>query len=123
MYTLDTNVIIYYSRGDQESVKILDEIFVRDVPLYVSAVTETEIFGFSNLTLEDIILFENFLKAVTVVPIDSRLARNAGSLRRQYKTKTIDSIIAATALMTNSTLLTRNLRDFKKIPYLRLQAA
>lgn len=121
MYALDTNVIIYYSRGEQEAVKILNEIFGENAPLYVSAVTETEIFGFANLTLEDIVLFENFLKAVTVVPIDSRLARTAGSLRRLYKTKTIDSIIAATALMTNSTLLTRNLRDFKKIPHLRLQ--
>lgn len=45
MYALDTNVIIYYSRGEQEAVRILNEIFGENAPLYVSAVTETEIFG------------------------------------------------------------------------------
>jgi predicted nucleic acid-binding protein len=33
-----------------------------------------------------------------------------------------DAFIAATALFTGSTLLTSNVRDFKKIPSLKLQA-
>jgi len=45
----------------------------------------------------------------------------AGSLRRQHNIKTADSIVAATALFTGTTLITRNIRDFQKIPNLILR--
>ena len=56
-----------------------------------------------------------------IIPLDSRIARIAGSLRRQYNIKTADSIVAATALFTGTTLITRNIRDFQKIPNLLLR--
>jgi len=43
-------------------------------------------------------------------------ARNGKESRRQYRLKVPDSVIAATALFTGSTLLTRNTRDFRRIP-------
>ena len=116
MYTLDTNTIIYYSKGDAHVTKILEDIFSKGTPLYISSITEIELFGFPHLTGEDSRWFENFLKAVTVIPVDSRLARIAGSIRRQYRLKTLDSVIAATALATGTTLVTRNTRDFKGVP-------
>jgi len=45
----------------------------------------------------------------------------AGPLRRQYNIKTADGIVAATALFTGTTLITRNIRDFQKIPNLLLR--
>jgi predicted nucleic acid-binding protein len=48
------------------------------------------------------------------------LARFAGYLRREYRVKTGDSAIAATALLTRTTLLTRNTQDFQRIPPLSL---
>jgi predicted nucleic acid-binding protein len=63
---------------------------------------------------------EEFLQIVAIVPLDSRLARMAANLRRLYKIKTVDSIIAATSLYTGSTLVTRNIKDFQKIIGLKL---
>lgn len=120
MYTLDTNIIIYYSKGDTDVAVFLENIFSKNNPIYISAITEIELFGFSGLTDSDIEWFENFLKAVTIIPVESRLARIAGMLRRQYKVKAIDSTIAAIALITGTTLITRNINDFKKIPGLLL---
>jgi len=61
------------------------------------------------------------LKTVVTIPIDSRLARIAGFFRRQHKLKIPDSVIAATALLTGTILITRNVRDFMKIKNLSLR--
>jgi predicted nucleic acid-binding protein len=49
------------------------------------------------------------------VPLDSRLARYTGYLHRLYRLKTSDSAIAAMAMLTKTTLLTRNADDFRQI--------
>lgn len=121
MYTLDTNVIIYYLKNDAAAVLLLNSFFAKNTTLYTATITEVELFSFSALGSEEIEKIENILNTVVIIPLESRLARIAGLLRREYKLKTADSVIAATALMTNSILLTRNLRDFKKISHLRLQ--
>lgn len=120
MYTLDTNAIIYYSRGDPHAVKILDEIFLAYTPLYLSTVSEIELFGFPFLADEEEDRIEQFLRAVTVIPLDSHIARLAASLRRRHQIKTIDSAIAATALATRSSLITRNTKDFTRVPTLQI---
>ncbi len=121
MYTLDTNVIIYYLKDDAEAVRQLRDIFTHEAPLYVSAITEVELFGFPNLTTEEAERIEEILQTVAVLPVDSRMARIAGLLRRRHRLKISDSVIAATALFTGSTLLTRNIRDFRKVPGLTLR--
>lgn len=121
MYTLDTNAIIYYLKGDEDSVRILNKIFSENLPLYVSALTETELFSFSYLTPRDVERIEGLIRTVAVIPVDSRIARIAGLLRRKYRLAIADSVIAATALFTGTTLLTRNIRDFKRIPNLLLR--
>ena len=50
MYTLDTNAILYYLKDDPDTVSSLTNIFTQEVPLYVSAITELELFAFSNLS-------------------------------------------------------------------------
>ena len=120
MYTLDTNTIIYYLKSEQAAVSVLEPVFAQDIALYVSAITELELFSFPALTDEDISAISQLLTSVVIIPVDSRLARFAGYLRRAYRLKTADSAIAATALLTHTTLLTRNTQDFQRIPTLSL---
>lgn len=54
-----------------------------------------------------------------VVPVDSQLGRVAAYVRRSHGLKLADSIIAATALVNGTTLLTRNVRDFRNVPNLK----
>ena len=118
MYTLDTNAILYYLKDDPNTVSILRDIFTQNVPLYVSAITELELFAFSNLSTAEEKLIEELLTTVAVISLDSHIARLAAFVRRQYRLKVPDSVIAATALFTGSTLLTRNTRDFQQVPRL-----
>jgi predicted nucleic acid-binding protein len=120
MFVLDTNAIIYYLKDEQSAVKVIDKIFAQNPIIYISVVTELELLSFSNLTTNELNKIEGFLQIVSVVPLDSRLARIAANLRRLYKIKTVDSIIAATSLYTGSTLVTRNIKDFQKIIGLKL---
>ena len=121
MYTLDTNAIIYYLKDDPDAVTILSNIFTQDTPLYISAITEIELFGFSKLSDYEVEQIEAILKTVAIIPVDSRIARTAGFIRRNYHINIADSAIAATALFTGTTLLTRNIRDFRKIPNFSLR--
>ncbi len=120
MYTLDTNAVIYYAQGDTRAVEALDRIFSKHAPLYISTVSEIELFGFPSLAEEEAQRIEQFLSVIAILPLDSHIARLAASLRRQFRIKTLDSAIAATALITHSSLITRNLGDFKKIPNLEV---
>lgn len=121
MYTLDTNAIIYYIKDDSKAVAVLKDFFLQSVPIYVSAITEVELFSFSNLSRSELEQIEKILATVALIPLDSRLARIAGSLRSQYNLKIADGIIAATALFTGTTLVSRNIRDFRKISGISLQ--
>jgi predicted nucleic acid-binding protein len=123
VYTLDTNVIIAYYRRDPRVVPVLREI-LRDPTgsIYVSTITEAELFSFANLSEEEKDFIESILQSISLLPPISQVARIAGTLRATYGIKLADAFIAATALFTGSTLLTSNVRDFKKVPSLQRQA-
>ena len=116
MYTLDTNAIIYYLQNDANAVSVLENIFAKSIaPVYISSITEAELFSFSGLTTKEIENIEKLLQTLAIIPLDSRIARITGSLRRIYNIDIADSAIAATAMFTGTTLITRNIKDFKKI--------
>jgi predicted nucleic acid-binding protein len=121
VYTLDTNAIIYYLKDDASAAPILEGIFSGDSPIYISTITEIELFGFSGLSAPESAQIEGILGTLAIIPVDSRIARIAGNLRRTYHLKTPDSAVASTALFTGSTLVTRNTRDFQKVPQLSVR--
>jgi predicted nucleic acid-binding protein len=120
VYTLDTNAIIYYLDEDPAVALVLEPILAQDIAIFVSVVTELELLSHPGLTEEDIAEIAQVLTSMVVLPLESRLAQLAGTLRRQYRLKTPDSIVAATALLTRTTLVTRNIRDFQEIAALSL---
>ena len=120
MYTLDTNAIIYYLDEDPTVIPLLEPILGQDMAIFVSVVTELELLSHPGLTEEDMAEIQQLLTSVVIFPLESRLAQLAGALRRQYHLKTPDSVVAATALLTRTTLVTRNIRDFQGIGGLSL---
>ena len=115
MFTLDTNAVIYYLAGDLATVPVIWHALEEELPLYLSAISEAELFSFSKLTSADERLLDEIIKSLSVIPVDSQIARIAASLRRSNKIALPDSLIAATALFTGSTLLTRNTHDFRNV--------
>src|SRR3989338_9227086 len=122
MITLDTNSIIYYLEKDPAIVAVVEPfLFVPPGP-FVATVTELELFSSPSLIAAEASMIEEFLSTCVLVLLDSHIARIGGKLRREYRMKTADSIVAATALFTHSTLLTRNIKDFRKVSGLSVRA-
>jgi predicted nucleic acid-binding protein len=61
-----------------------------------------------------------FTENAFVIGLDSNIVVQTISIRKEYKIKLPDAIIAATALVFNLTLITNNVNDFKNIPNLEL---
>ena len=64
----------------------------------------------------------HFLAQFEKIPVDNPLVQRAGKLRRELQIGMPDAIIAATALARHTKLITRNIKDFKKIPELEIES-
>ena len=69
--------------------------------------------------------YEQFLATVEVLPFDSVVGRRAAELRYALERRgegigPMDTLIAATALSRNATLVTRNLREFGRVQGLKV---
>lgn len=115
MYTLDTNVLIYFFKGDPLVVKILRERISQNSRFFISTVTEAELFSYPEITSEELIKIEDILKTISIISVDSQIAKLSGFFKRKYNIPLPDAIIAATSYLTNSVVLTRNIKDFQKI--------
>ena len=120
MHTLDTNTLIYYYNNIPNIVDFIDG-YSKKERIIVSSITELELFSYKDLKQENILKIEQSLKSFTVLPVDSVIARVAGNLRAKYSIKTPDAAIAATAILTNTILVSRNKKDFKNIRELQLK--
>jgi len=122
LYTLDTNPIVYYVKREPSAMGILEEIFSKNAPRYISTISVIELFSPAMMAEQEKEGIEQLILSAFIIPVDLELAREAAELRAQYRLKTPDSAITATALLTRSTLVTRNIKDFQKVAGLRLLA-
>jgi len=97
------NAIIYYLNGDAAGIEVIRPVLSGDVSLYISAIIELELFGYPQLTDDEAERLEELLRSMVIILVDSRIARIAGTVCRQYRLKTADSAIAGTALLTHTT--------------------
>jgi predicted nucleic acid-binding protein len=58
---------------------------------------------------------KEFINTSDVFALEELVIRKAIEIRKKHKTKLPDAIIAATALVNELTIITRNTKDFKKI--------
>ena len=107
---VDTDVFIDHIRGARKLNASRDE-------LHYSVVTRCELFAGKNADEDSLRLL---LSAFREIPVDSITAETAGRLRRAINIPTPDAIIAATALINNLVLFTRNYKDFKSVKRLKI---
>jgi len=121
---LDTNILIAYLAGESGIVEPLNEWIEKGGVLYISTIVETELLSFSGWTTKEETEVKKFLEENFIsIPYDRNIARMAAKLRKDSKIKLPDAAIAATALFTNTPLVTRNERDFNKIKELQVLTA
>ncbi len=113
---LDSNSIIYSIK--QEFIK-LRQLIAENSPA-VSAISYVEVLGYHQLTESDEQDFVEFFDTARMIPVSQAILEQAVKLRQERKMSLGDSIIAATAIVNNLTLITANVADFKWIPNIKL---
>ncbi len=117
---MDTNVIIdYTAKKFTGSAEVKLDAAFNDL-FYYSIISRIEVLGFNA---DAVILqsLKDFLDLGNQYYITDDIAGQTILIRRGLpKLKTPDAIIAATALVSNHTLLSRDLEDFKNIRGLKI---
>jgi len=88
--------------------------------LSVSVITRAELLAGARDD-RDVASIRRLLAAMTERVVDRQIVEEAGRLRAQTAIRLPDALIAATALVHGLTLHSRNVRDFKRVPGLRLR--
>ena len=126
MFALDTNTLIYYFKG---TGRVQDHLLTTSpteiaVPAVVVYELEVGIVQSTRPTARRALLDE-FLAVVTILPLDEAAAKIAAEIAGALSAKgrpigPMDTLIAGTALAHNATLITHNLREFRRVPGLSL---
>lgn len=113
---LDTNMLIYLAQPGGEK---LEAEFAKLSPA-TSLIARVEALGFQRITAEERGRLDRVFAWVEVLPVNDAVAEAAILLRQARRMKLGDALIAATALLYELPLVTRNEHDFKHITGLRL---
>ena len=113
---LDSNAIIYSIKPESDALR---QLIAEHNPA-VSAVSYVEVLGYHQLTASDKEDFLEFFKTARIISVSQPVLEKAVALRQQRKMSLGDSIIAATALLNDLTLVTANVSDFRWIDNIKL---
>ena len=132
MYAIDSDVCVEMLRGRLKT--FADDLSLSDP---ASFKIPSVVFGELYLNIEKMsqsgkdatkkrLVLERFLEPFEILPFDERCARAYARIRAQLelKGKTIgrnDLLVAATAVANQAILVTRNYREFKRVPELRVE--
>jgi len=126
MYALDTNTVLDYFRGGGGVAKNLLMVPPGEValPAIVAYEVWIGVLGSQNVARRQS-QYERFLASVEILAFDSAVARRAAEMRYDLERRgegigPMDTLIAATTLAHNATLVTRNMREFRRVRGLQL---
>lgn len=118
MYLLDSNILIYSSKSEYSFLR--NYIINQTETAAVSVTSIIEVLGYHKITNKDKTYFEACFSELRTSGITQPIIEKAITLRQKQKLSLGDAIIAATALVQNCALITRNIEDFKNIEELTI---
>ena len=119
-YLIDTNAVIEFLDGrlPENGIDWLEELI--DLNLHsMSVINKMELLGY-NGTSSEMNIIKEFCKMTFIVNLSDVITDETILIRKSFKIKLPDAIIAATAKAFDLTIITRNEKDFIKIPDLKI---
>ena len=127
MYLLDTNTLIYLFSQRGAVAQRLQATPAQTIKLATSVLFELE-FGTAKSTRPELQRqqIDRVMRVYEVLPLDYASAKAAGKLRHTLEAAgtpigLVDQLIAGIALANDLTVVTRNTREFARVPGLRVQ--
>jgi predicted nucleic acid-binding protein len=115
-FLLDTNAVIDFmaNKLPESAKKELAKII--DTEINISVINKIELLGFDKVD-QDLIDFVSFSN---IYQLDEDITKHTIEVRKKYRIKLPDAIVAATALHHGFTLVTNNTADFDRIKGIKL---
>ena len=118
---MDTNVVIeLLADSFSASATLWLEQLLEKKLHFLSVINVIELLGFKNLAGSERKIIQAFVDQSTVLTLSEDVVNYTIYLRKTFTIKLPDAIIAATAVVYDLTLVTRNKRDFKHVVGLNL---
>ena len=116
-YLIDSNTIIDFisNKLPLKGMNFVENV-VNMIP-NLSIISKMEVLGFP-MDVSDEQIFVEFFNDSNIISITDDIVNKTIEIRKNYKTNLPDAIIAATALTNNCMIISRNSKDFSKIPRL-----
>ena len=115
-YLFDTNIVIYYLGGFALSSNALERIDdICKKAQHISVIFKLELLGFNFASASNEKETKEFVARSLVYSINPKIETETIRIRKSVKIKLADAIIAATSIINNFSLLTRNVNDFNSI--------
>jgi predicted nucleic acid-binding protein len=116
---LDTSIAIDHLRGKGAAVDLLDRLLGSEAEILASEVVRYELLG--GARKDELETLKQFFSAITWVPVGAEVASAAAGLARRHRQAhsgigPLDYMIAATTLLLEAELLTKNVRHFPMFP-------
>ena len=116
MILLDSNVIIYATKPEYESVRN----YIATIEPAVSVISKIEVLGYHKLSQVQRIRLQNLFQTIPVLPVTEDVVAWAITLRQRRRISLGDALIAGTALAFDLSLCTANVKDYAWIEELDL---
>lgn len=115
-YLLDTNVVskYFFNQLNENIYTLIDHLAPS-----ISVISQIELLSYPSFTSDELAIMNQFISDATIYPLDENVVNETIKLRKKYKIKTPDAIIAATALVHGLKLITID-KDFQNIKGLDL---
>ncbi len=117
---IDSNIIIYFLEKSypNQLESFFQNIFISGFRF--SSISKIEALSLSKLSIEEIGFISTFFNQGKECVLSNNIILKAAEIRRNYRLKIPDVVIAATALIHDFELVTRNDKDFLSIPNLSI---
>ncbi|MBS1642961.1 MAG: PIN domain-containing protein [Bacteroidetes bacterium] len=118
-YLMDTSAVIKYLNQtfSSKAIRFIDKII--DESCNISFISEIELQSWQPPNVDDLNVYKQFITVSTIFSIDKNITATTIEIRKKYKIKIADAIIAATALTNSFTLIADNDKDFLKVANLK----
>lgn len=116
MVVLDSNIIIYLSKG----LLKIEDVLKDDAMYATSVITYMEVMGYEFTSSKEKAFIEKLFSYLEILYIDENIVKKTIALRIDNKIKLPDAIICATAIASNATLFTNDTR-LKSIKNLKVK--
>ena len=113
-FLADTNALIYLLNGNSCMSPYLEKT------LAVSVISEMELLSYSGISKKDEENIKALFNDCTELPISTEIKEKTIEIRKKYKTKLPDAIVAASAIVCDIPLITAD-KGFRQITELKLE--